>query len=163
VKEASDGEKKAALGVSMGVMAVGGCILLFICGGVGAAIAIPAFVTYVKRSKTEEARTSLLAMESGAQSYCLRNRGYPPSAGPKPAVPGDQKQMVTDWNDPGFVDLGFAPADPLYYSYSTVHEGGSLRLRAEGDLDGDGVRSTFEVTCDPECSCGDIYEENELE
>ena len=51
--------------------------------------------------------------------------------------------------------LGFQPDRPVRYSYSYTptedgcdligsDELGSISFRAEGDLDGDGVRSTFE-------------------
>ena len=62
----------------------------------------------------------------------------------------------------------FAPAGGVYYAYSIVPRGdGSVALRAQGDLDGDGTLSTIEKGCYPTatgCDCsGPATRTNELE
>jgi hypothetical protein len=65
---------------------------------------------------------------------------------------------VPDWTNEvdGFTSLNFAPADPLYYAYSielgTASGCGNsasntdvYNFLAEGDLDGDGTLSTFQL------------------
>ena len=136
--------------------------------GILAAIAIPAFINYVKRSKTSEASTNIMILARGAESYCNDglNGGYPVApAGPLPAgIPGSVKVTAPFASEPTFSALGFAPADPVYYSYSAVPDGaGGLKLIANGDLDDDGVLSTFESHCDPSCRCSPVHVVNELE
>src|SRR5580765_8236815 len=88
-----------------------GCIglgLLSIpCVGVLAAIAIPAFVNYTRRSKTAEARANVAALRSGVESACATAGGTLPDAlGPTLASPGAQRQLPT--LDPRWSEYGLA-------------------------------------------------------
>ncbi len=105
--------------------------------GILAAIAIPAFVNYVKRSKTSEAGSNLKALFTGAAAYYEQENwtagvvtaGAAAAASTHCVVTAsaaswlasltDQK-WVPDWTNEqdGFTSLNFAPADPLYYAYS---------------------------------------------
>ena len=126
--------------------------------GVLAAVAIPAFVNYSKRAKTGEAESNLRALRTGVSAYCRGTGQLPGSAGPVPAVPGASKQIGAFDQDPVFPKVGFIIGDPLYYSYSIRPVAdGVVRLVAEGDIDGDGVRSTFSLECRSaaDCSCDD--------
>ncbi len=106
--------------------------------GILAAIAIPAFINYVKRSKTSEAGSNLKALFTGAAAYYDSEhwtRGVPAvgvavaasshctvGSHPEARVPDDQK-FVVNWSLPalaGYKDLNFAPADGLYYGYSVT-------------------------------------------
>ena len=143
--------------------------------GILAAIAIPAFINYVKRSKTSEAGSNLKNLFTGAAAYYDAEH-WPqgvPAVGvavaasshctvgslPEARVPDDQK-FVVNWELPanlGYKDINFAPADGLYYAYSVVDgvpAGGcgtaALNLgvytfQARGDLDGDTVFSFFNM------------------
>ncbi len=142
--------------------------------GVLAAIAIPAFINYVKKSKTSEAGSNLKALFEGAASYYQAehwNRGVvAPGAAAAAStfctvasantsnVPSNAK-TVLDWDaEPdSFEALNFAPADPLYYQYFIASTPGDAcgnapnnsdvyTFQAQGDLDGDGTKSTFEVS-----------------
>ena len=117
--------------------------------GILAAIAIPAFINYVKRSKTTEASIQVKAMYQGAATYyqgemamrgivavgavanvtrCIVNAAVTTNA------PSSQK-TVLNWSgaeDAAFAALGFNPADPLYYQY-TLAVGGTVAA-ACGDM-----------------------------
>jgi hypothetical protein len=50
------------------------------------------------------------------------------------------------WAHPTWHELSFEIASPHRYSYEFVTDGARFIARALGDLDGDGVLSTFERT-----------------
>lgn len=139
--------------------------------GILAAIAIPAFLGYVQRSKTSEAGSNLKNLYQGAATYYSREnwgqgirRGGTAVALTYCAVtggvtttntPGPGKTQLTESAQPAsFRALGFSVDDPVYYQYAI--EGGSgncdtaanvdlYTFVAIGDLDGDSNRSRFEL------------------
>jgi type IV pilus assembly protein PilA len=140
--------------------------------GILAAIALPAFIGYVRRSKTSEATSNLKSLFTGAAGYYSQERaeqglGAPTSghctvvaSGIVPDTHSADKILNTDFPDPAvdptgaFADLGFAIADPHYYSYEiggstdlcgNDPDGSFYSFRAHGDLDGDGTDSLFEL------------------
>jgi type IV pilus assembly protein PilA len=131
--------------------------------GILAAIAIPAFVTYVRRSKTAEASEQLKALFNGAATYYSKERtaqGLYASHQVHCTVakdelsgfkPGPNKQRAS-WSN-SHKALGFTPEN-VYYHYviNTLSEGCDrpastelYRFQAFGDLDGDNIQSTFEL------------------
>jgi len=139
--------------------------------GILAAIAIPAFVNYVKRSKTSETGSNLKALFQGAAAYYeAENWGLTMvSAGSSAGAsthclvatanqsgnPGDAKRVV-NWQSESasFTALNFAPADPLYFDYNVINTDNATcangandmqvyQFTAFGDLDGDTTLSTF--------------------
>ena len=136
--------------------------------GILAAIAIPAFINYVKRSKTSEAASNLKALFTGAAAYYEEEHTSNASLSAtvsshcttNAATAGwtatDQKQTVT-WSseDAAYQALNFAPADPLYFEYhiasnqgdSCGNAGGNqmYTFTANGNLDGDSAESTFSL------------------
>ncbi len=124
---------------------------------------------YRRRSIGTEAVTNLAMLARMAVTYATAERvaptgvmappSFPASAPMTPArVPG--ARPVTDppetWTHPSWVALGFSVSDPHYYSYEFISDGSSFTVRAYGDLDGDGVLSTFERT-------GHLNAQNEVE
>jgi len=132
--------------------------------GILAALAIPAFIGYVRRSKTSEATGNLnslfksaasyfnqeragRALTSSTSSYCtVDNEGMSPSA------PGSDKQQYTGGSNTNA--LGFKIADFVYFGYgitdataTCMNTAGTdvYTFFAHGDLDGDSVMSTFEL------------------
>jgi type IV pilus assembly protein PilA len=113
--------------------------------GVLAAVAIPAFTNYVKRSKTSEAGGNLKALFTGAASYYQSEywtqRGVmAPTGGqaaastacivvgdfPTSNVPGVNKTLLNWDNEPNrlqFQALNFSIADPIYYQYRVIGAG----------------------------------------
>ena len=142
--------------------------------GILAAIAIPAFINYVKRSKTSEAGSNLKSLFKGAAAYYEAEnwgQGMVTAGGTAAASthctvpdanqtgnPSDAKRVV-DWSAQAaaFTAVNFAPADPLYFDYnidatpnaSTCGNGPDdttvYTFLANGDLDGDGTTSTFRL------------------
>jgi len=105
--------------------------------GILAAIAIPAFINYVKRSKTSEAGANLKSMFQGAAAYYEAEnwaQGIVTAGGTAAAsthctvsdanqsgAPSDAKRVVNWQAEPDaaeFTAINFAPADPLYFDYN---------------------------------------------
>ncbi|HET6417571.1 MAG TPA: prepilin-type N-terminal cleavage/methylation domain-containing protein [Polyangiales bacterium] len=107
--------------------------------GILAAIAIPAFINYVKRSKTSEAGANLKSLFQGAAAYYeAENWGQgmvtaggtaaasthcTVSSAAQSTTPSDVKQII-DWSAEtdaaSFTALNFAPADPIYFDYNVT-------------------------------------------
>jgi len=131
--------------------------------GILAALAIPAFIGYVRRSKTSEATGNLNSLFKSAASYMSAERtgqglaastGTYCSVGPETLTPtpGANKQQYV--SGPNVAALGFSIADFVYFGYgitaATATCGWSANQNvytffANGDLDGDATMSTFEL------------------
>lgn len=140
-------------------------LLLF--GGILTAIAVPAFVKYVRRAKTSEARLNVMRLARGASALKVQGVDPPLTDAPlTPDLPCDPEGHLATaetFAHPTFKALGFALEGKIRYRYG-VHllAGDRLELRAEGDLDCDGVKSVFRVTVGAE-GPGELQVENELE
>ena len=135
--------------------------------GILAAIAIPAFVTYIRRSKTVEATENVSKMFDAAASYYSRERAAQGLNGSVQVhctvaadndgkAPGDQK-LPGVYTNGGFSPtngIGFA-VGPAYYRYELTSATGNscnnvintafYALRAVGNLDNDASSSLFEL------------------
>ena len=151
-----------------GMTLVEACAIVCVAG-VLLAVFVPTFVRHLHTSKTAEASEHLAELHRlSAAYYARRHPGtdghvrqhcLPEAAGPAPATP-TVDPVAVDFAaaaTPGastWRAIGFAPADPTRFSYAlTPTTAGCdmpasppqvLVLAAEGDLDGDGVRSHFE-------------------
>ena len=132
--------------------------------GILAAVAIPAFINYMRRAKTSEAKVNLKTMAEGAITY-FDSEGaagithYLPdgTATTPSAISAGTKNVLNDTllnsfrSNTSFSALGFAPNDSFYYSYSwsatcensLCGTGAKASCSAYGNLDGDAVLSTF--------------------
>ena len=110
--------------------------------GVLAAIAIPAFINYVKRTKTSEAPSNLKSLFTGAAAYYENDTwmqglaalgGMTASsnrcvgtAGSVNTMPSSSKYQP-DWDmeadGAAFAALNFQPSDPIYFQYDIVPSG----------------------------------------
>jgi len=129
-----------------------------------AALAIPAFIGYVRRSKTSEATGNVNSIFKAAASYMSverTTRGMSASTASycavgnealNPTTPSKDKQRYLPATDAQ--SLGFSVADYVYYGYGFTSSGaGCGKLAntsvytffAEGDLDSDGTGSRFEL------------------
>lgn len=159
--------------------------------GILAAVAIPAFIGYVRRSKISEAASNVNMLFKGAASYYEQERtggGLTSTASfyctvgsvaMAPADPGLQKQhMNFPAEAPEWSALGFSEADYVYFGYAVVSAGGSCgnsvndttiyTFVAEGDLDDDDVNSRFELAVGSDANntlyhARGFYVQNELE
>src|SRR5262249_16450201 len=125
--------------------------------GILAAVAIPAFLKYIKKSKTTEARTNIRKVYDGEIAYFDEEHVQPSgsiitkqfvSAGPSTANVPQIDKVTYNWEDAGWVALKFGSDSPVLYRYTAAAGGSgttsSFTARAEGDLDGDGTTSLFE-------------------
>lgn len=130
------------------------------------AIFVPTFLRRIRTNKISEAAELLGEMSHRTHAYydtawpTLESHCVPPEAGPTPSAPTEEPQTVDFFSDaaaghPTWEAIEFQPDRPIRFTYRylpTQHGCGirgaeeevSLLFRAEGDLDGDGVRSTFE-------------------
>lgn len=140
--------------------------------GILAAIAIPAFIKYVKQSKTSEAGLNLKTMADGAAAYYqvdhYTTAGLPVSEKQFPtnngdfnntnvsshptAVPKGTKaaQNLTVWGNDPWKSLKFSVSKAHYYRYSyrstnAANAADNFSSFAEGDLDADGTTSKFRL------------------
>lgn len=155
-KKAGSGSTVAIILVSV----VGGLVVIL---GVLAVLAFYGVRKYIANAKQAEARSSIRMMSAEAQAaYEARldadgddrdpGRHLCPSA--STPVPADVRQIAgmkyqsspLEWtDDPGFSCLGFAQSGPQYYQYDYESTPAGFTAIARGDLDGDGVLSTFEI------------------
>jgi len=145
------------------------CVVFMVCGGIGAAIGVPAFTGYLSRAKTAEASTNLRGIYTAAASYYSNESwgsGGITAGGAAqtacvvdsaitPTPPGPNKHVIDPSALPAsFSELGWSFPDPVYYQYEIVSVGGCghaagenlYSFRAYGDLDGDGVTSLYELS-----------------
>jgi len=145
--------------------------------GILAAIAIPAFSRYVKKSRTAEAAGHLNKVWSGAVSYyeadhadsvtTLQAKMFPITAAAWESAtccgqagdkcPGSNAAYQTD---PSWVALSFNVADPHHYrpAYTATGTGtsASFTANAYGDLDCDTTMATFRRMAAVNPGSGDV-------
>jgi hypothetical protein len=153
--------------------------------GLLSAIAIPAYLKYIARAKTVEATLRVRRLFDSSVAYYDRDHvtsmgdylpaQFPASVPRTPAtVPcGDRAEpSAADWDDPTWQALNFMVSDPHYFSYQYDSQGtgvgATFTASAFGDLDCDGVLSTFvrvgSVRAGNEVRGGaGLYQYNELE
>jgi type IV pilus assembly protein PilA len=123
--------------------------------GVLAAIAIPAFVDYMHKTKTTEAQLELRHIGNAAKDYLIVHDAFPVGTAPlTPATPccmGPGAKCETnpaDWMTPEWRALDFQISEPHRYQYSYTSDGHSFRALAVGDLDCDTVMVTYTLDID---------------
>jgi len=171
--------------------------------GILAALAIPAFVGYIRRSKTAEATTNTRNLFTGAAAYYHREGWQQGLLTVGTAAMGLTHCTVPDavtTNMPGATKtqldfamtesasfagtgagmgtgIGWVVSDPVYYRYHIINSTNSCgnmvgtplyTFQAQGDIDGDGVLSTFELAAGSDDSnnlmrAPGFYITNELE
>jgi type IV pilus assembly protein PilA len=137
--------------------------------GILAAVAIPAFLRYIKQSKTAEATANIEKIAKGAIAYFEKNhveRGVDgasinkqfPASTIAPAAVADfcagasSNKIVPGvlFDDPTWSALNFSMGDPFQFQYQfdSAGEGNTAAFTAaaHGDLNCDAVESTFEIS-----------------
>ncbi len=140
------------------------------------AIGMVALARYVRHSKTAEANESVLRLGTNAAAFYNHSdaqqpigadaksqramRHFPPSSRvPVPeeatSVRGQKFQSnAADWAISPWKELEFSMVQPQCYQYSFEAQGIGAGARAsvvaEGDLNGDGTRSRFELAIAPD-------------
>jgi type II secretory pathway pseudopilin PulG len=140
------------------------------------ALAMYGVARYLRHSKTTEAIAQTTAIAQAACAYYNESDSTQP-AGTKPdaakamrhfplssraSVPADESAVrgkrfqsgVGDWSKSPWLEMGFKIMTPQYYAYSFDSHGSGPSAQAtataHGDLDGNGVKSTFRVTAAPD-------------
>ena len=159
--------------------------------GILAAVAIPAFLKYIKRSKTTEATMNIRRMYDSSVSYYdadhagptgnIVSARFPDSVLPTPILssigstkldPSAYSGNAENWDLPTWQALNFSVSDPHYYAYQYDSAGtaqsSTFVASSFGDLDSDATYSTFvrvgSVTINNEVRGGaGLYQANELE
>lgn len=134
--------------------------------GILATIAEPFFSSYMLRSKTSEAATSLAKMVEGEIKYYHNNNSFI-SAGPINIPPSPSTQVLDFSTDPNWSEIDFEISGGAYYGYEAVSTvSNAVDCSAVGDLNGDGVTSLFRrsvTAAGEEISAGSLYFFDELE
>jgi type IV pilus assembly protein PilA len=136
--------------------------------GILAAVAIPSFMKYIKRTKTVEATMNLRKMYDGAVAYYVgehadingvaANKQFPldgpyvPALATLTGLTGDRYQSSpADWKQGGWSALEFSISDAQVFAYTFVNgnPGGTgvdakASMIANGDQNHNKVYSTFE-------------------
>jgi hypothetical protein len=151
-------------------------------GGSVLAVAVPTFVRNLSSSRLAEATQGVATLGTHAVAFAADRPcadGFPPTAPLTPtSVPRGAPVVDADpdpWLAPTWRALDFRPSPPgvphsFSFAFDTSHprrEDSDFVAAAHGDLDGDGVLSTFEVrgTCrhDTAALVPGMYVEAELE
>jgi hypothetical protein len=124
-------------------------------GGSLLAISVPAFLRNLHASRLAEPMEGLMQIGRSATDLAPGRgllRAYPSQA---PLTPGDVPagSSVEDspetWQHPTWQELGFHIDHAHYFSFAFESKNGAERssflARAHGDLDGDGLLSTFQI------------------
>lgn len=156
--------------------------------GILAAVAIPAFIKYIRRAKTVEAAMNLRKMFDSTVSYyesehadvsgAVLSRQFPAQQAWTPAqgacCPNKCAPAALQWQTPSWQALNFGIDDPHYFSYQTVNTGNGSApadksdLQASADLTCDSVYSLYQRTATVSPTYGitggaGLYVTNELE
>ena len=119
--------------------------------GILAAVAIPAFTRYVKRSKTSEATGNISKIYQGEVSYFNQSSeqsiasfaAAPATPAATPTASKYPAQPTAFTANSGWSAIGFSVDAPLYYQYSATASASNFNSIAVGNIDGDGDQSTF--------------------
>jgi len=160
--------------------------------GILAAVAIPAFMKYIRRSKTVEATMNVRKLFDSSVAYFEAEHAnktgdpiakqFPDSVGPSPGASataaccgqtGDKcKPSPTNFTADSWGALNFSVDDPFYFVYqydsSGTETGSKFNAWAFGDLDCDSIQSSYErsgsVLSDRSVSGGSgLFTKNEIE
>ncbi|CAN5356793.1 hypothetical protein BH09MYX1_BH09MYX1_62330 [soil metagenome] len=143
-----------------------------------AALGMYGLARYLKYSKASEGVGSTTAVAQAAANYYNGSDAKQP-AGTKPdsakamrhfpassrtSVPTDFNDVkgkryqsgIGDWSVSPWLDMGFSLSTPQFYAYSFESQGSGpsalATAEARGDLDGNGVNSTFRVSVSPDAT-----------
>ena len=142
--------------------------------GILAAVAIPAFIKYLRKAKTVEATEGLDKLKAGAEQY-FQSDHYDTSTGNLLPKYFPQTETLTsdccsggmapkcnpsadNWNSPGWRALHFQQSDPHYFrwSYSSANSNTAAVYTASavGNLDCDSTSSSYQLWGDIDAEFG---------
>jgi len=132
--------------------------------GLLASIAVPSLTGYIKKARSTEARMHVEKIYNGARLYWMEPHSLSGVVGALPAqfpashvatpalrccvTGGAGGRCVPEsaqWQDPTWTGVHFSMDDPYYYQYELTSSTNEFTARAIGDLDCDGVMSSFSM------------------
>jgi len=129
----------------------GGMVMLTAPIGILSAVAIPAFMDYMKRSKKSEASIQLNRVGKSAKRAWAETGAFPKGdTGPPGGTccgrannhcPVDPAR----WQHPVWKELDFQIDEPSLFQYTYRSDGKTFLATAVGDLDCDGIMITYEL------------------
>jgi Tfp pilus assembly protein PilE len=120
--------------------------------GILAAVAIPAFMDYMKKSKTSEATLQLNKIMKNDKIYFITYAGFQPTSGatlpPSNACAFSSTTghmpVTTAWAaDSGWLALDFQIDEPNLFNYTYTGGSTTAKATALGDLDCDTISITY--------------------
>jgi type IV pilus assembly protein PilA len=151
--------------------------------GILAAIAIPSFITYMRRSRASECGEAMGRIYKGVVDYYGKMHAtqdglsvtnmLPAAAGPTPATPPSSGSVITPGSvwlaEPGWQAIDFAWTEASYFTYQMNQasaDATTFDVVGHADLDGNGVASVWKktATLDPTVnlwSAGEVYRVDE--
>ena len=137
---------KAGTGGLMAPMAVAGML---------AAVAVPAFLDYMHKSKRVEAQVVLDRLDRAAKAYYAEHGALPvadaPLTPPAPCCQGPRGRCEAagaGWLDEAWTQLDFQIEDSTLFQYRYHADGKTLDAEAIGDLDCDGTTISYRLHVD---------------
>jgi hypothetical protein len=113
-----------------------------------AAIIVPSCLRSIRTSRTAEATENIARIAQAAVGYLNDPTKKPLAAAPltPPIVPRGSAASDTPgaWEHATWQAVGFSLDESHWYSYRIEVEDRVVRVIANGDLDGDGILSTYE-------------------
>lgn len=117
--------------------------------GIVAAVAIPAFMEYVRKGKKSEANIQLNRIAKSAKAYYVENGRYPiGTSGPSPRgsacdLPGKMYPVnPAEWESAVWRELEFSLEEPHRFQYAITSTAAGFTATATADLDCDNEGST---------------------
>lgn len=127
--------------------------LMVPAAGIGmlSAIAIPAFMDYMKKSKQSEASLQLHRLERNLEVAATAEGAFPKGkVGLTPSTSccesGGKCSDPAAWQDPVWKSLDFSIDEPHLYRYAYESDGKTFTALAVADLDCDGDEATYKLT-----------------
>lgn len=121
--------------------------------GILAAVAIPAFMDYMKKGKSSEAELQLAKIKTNAKAAYNTDSAYPAVTAPVTPTQtccaqdagGKKKCAVAagDWATAPWQALDFQLDEPFYFQYQYTGTSTTYTANAIGDLDCDGTSITY--------------------
>jgi type IV pilus assembly protein PilA len=119
--------------------------------GILAAVAVPAFMDYMKKGKKTEASLMMLRIARSAQAAYVADGAFP--IGDAPLTParsmcenhGKRDTDMTVWDQEMWKKLDFLPEEPTLFQYRVHSDGKTLEAEAVGDLDCDGITISYKM------------------
>jgi type II secretory pathway pseudopilin PulG len=131
---------------------LGGVMIPTATIGMLAAVAIPAFMDYMKKSKKTEAALQLNKLAKNLKVAHITNNAFP--KGKTPLTPaksccgaaGNKCDDAKAWQNPIWQELDFQIDEPHLFRYGYESNGKTFMVRAVGDLDCDGNEIAYVLT-----------------